>query len=907
MSTTQDQDHHILLDPAHMKEMVNALPKNQKHHHEQYQYADTEDLKTELNEFFSYNETKLLLTEHEESIKGWRSMKPKEQRQHIRRLLTTLKKKKKTEGKKSLLHQEQSNAAKQLICVILSEPDVQPPTPYDDDDRELYHLSQTIECIIQYGGLALVCRRLKRMMNKISASNNVTKEMGLEIDLYITLTYLIIETRRQLKYDHLSSSSADHPLEPSFIECLFCFIGQIQDYHVEHLPVRKMMLLLWKSMLATFGDRLEHIQSIQKDNLTTSTGNKSTLQDYYKFVEETTERFPGYEPPTSMLPSSLAVKPSNSTLSAMSLVSDSHKVDLPYQVFCSSSNNSSKSNSKKKSKSSSSSGRQADFPVALPLNQTGPSVPFSVVEAGQIYLSHLHNSKASQQLIQQREYVMHSSSPSSSASSSTSSSLPSLSSSSSTTSYSPSSDNMSIFDQFEHFYKSIVPELQNVVVFFLKQLLSTIAPTSPSLDDTPEHVDSLRNSQVLCKSISAILLLLLKWTKLSHVLKFEYISELLVDSGCILLILKIIGLQDVVSLVGNETDMDQFSLFKKPADMTAPPSEYTNNRNMFWMINLLRVLQKLTKNKPNRVMVMVQYKSSTVFKKLLKISHPMMELYTLKILKSQVPFQTRKWRANNMKIISAIYMKCTTSLYDDWMSKSETDEDLLDGKAEEINIRLLTRIYHDERYHIPRAEDEDEEDVIDADALELDPSFVASYEIWLDDEVYQEDDHQQKQECLTIELDDENHDTIELDDNHNAIELDDDHQDTIELDLHGMQDDFLSIDLEENDDDDDDDDDLLDDDDDDDDESDEMTLDTPVTSSMPHIPDYFYTHKQVASDDADDDNSGYYDQENTMDKNELHDPTTAQMDCSLMTNLHLHQQQAWTPLPLASSNHRSTC
>lgn len=127
-----------------------------------------------------------------------------------------------------------------------------------------------------------------------------------------------------------------------------------------------------------------------------------------------------------------------------------------------------------------------------------------------------------------------------------------------------------------------------------------------------------------------------------------------------------------------------FSLYKpktKLSKQEESSSLYTNERNMFWVINLLRVLQKLTKWKPQRIMLMVQYKSSAIFRKILKISHPVMELCTLKILKSQVAYQSKKWRSNNMKIISAIYLKCKTNLNEDWMYKPNLEEDLINGKV----------------------------------------------------------------------------------------------------------------------------------------------------------------------------------------------------------------------------------
>lgn len=39
-----------------------------------------------------------------------------------------------------------------------------------------------------------------------------------------------------------------------------------------------------------------------------------------------------------------------------------------------------------------------------------------------------------------------------------------------------------------------------------------------------------------------------------------------------------------------------------------------------------------------------------------------------------------------MKIISAIYLRCKTTLNDDWMYKPNLEEDLMNGKVNKISI-----------------------------------------------------------------------------------------------------------------------------------------------------------------------------------------------------------------------------
>lgn len=126
-------------------------------------------------------------------------------------------------------------------------------------------------------------------------------------------------------------------------------------------------------------------------------------------------------------------------------------------------------------------------------------------------------------------------------------------------------------------------------------------------------------------------------------------------------------------------------------------------RNLFSCINLLRLLNKLTKWKHSRTMVrstlwqfyilevvhvnkqavdhlaliiilplfwppqmLVVFKSAPILKRALKVRHAMLQLYVLKLLKSQTRYFGRQWRKSNMKTLSAIYQKVRHRLTDDW-------------------------------------------------------------------------------------------------------------------------------------------------------------------------------------------------------------------------------------------------
>jgi len=75
-------------------------------------------------------------------------------------------------------------------------------------------------------------------------------------------------------------------------------------------------------------------------------------------------------------------------------------------------------------------------------------------------------------------------------------------------------------------------------------------PSSPVDAD----VDELRSREIAAKAVTGTLILLLKWLKLSHVLKFEYLTQLLLDSSYLPMVLKIFAMYDVQQVVESKTD-----------------------------------------------------------------------------------------------------------------------------------------------------------------------------------------------------------------------------------------------------------------------------------------------------------------------------------------------------------------
>jgi hypothetical protein len=123
-----------------------------------------------------------------------------------------------------------------------------------------------------------------------------------------------------------------------------------------------------------------------------------------------------------------------------------------------------------------------------------------------------------------------------------------------------------------------------------------------------------------------------------------------------------------------------------------------SRRNFFTLINYLRILQKICKNKAHRNLLLVQYKSSNIIRKSLRVPQPELRLYTLKLFKNQVPYCGRKWRQSNMRVITAVYLHCRPELRDEWLAGSDVDAEVEEALPLEQALRSLTHWFNVRRY-----------------------------------------------------------------------------------------------------------------------------------------------------------------------------------------------------------------
>ncbi|KAL3995626.1 hypothetical protein ACH3XW_26620 [Acanthocheilonema viteae] len=302
----------------------------------------------------------------------------------------------------------------------------------------------------------------------------------------------------------------------------------------------------------------------------------------------------------------------------------------------------------------------------------------------------------------------------------------------------------------EKLYRMMLPNLSQYIIALLKVLLAA-APSSKAKSEainilsdvlTPETdnneilsnsvnfdnslsnileqsvriaIDVNRHKEIMVKAASAILILLMKHFRLNHVYQFEYIGQHLVFSNCIPLILKFMD-QNMVRYIQSKHELRPYNYPHAPLyyvrnheewpvldinnleDNDSQSPSYYLWRNVFSAINLLRVLNKLTKWKHARTMMLVVFKSAPILKRSLRVKLAVFQLYVLKLLKMQARYLGRQWRRTNMEIMSAIYAKVRHRLNDDWTYANETRSKSFDFQNEEAALKTAVERFNSRRY-----------------------------------------------------------------------------------------------------------------------------------------------------------------------------------------------------------------
>lgn len=267
-----------------------------------------------------------------------------------------------------------------------------------------------------------------------------------------------------------------------------------------------------------------------------------------------------------------------------------------------------------------------------------------------------------------------------------------------------------------------------------------------------QQLEVQKIKELTVKASSSIILLLIKWFKINHVLKYYYLTSILFDQQFFNVLMELLNksfnntnlqtsqpregeellteyevLTSQNKLINPQIHLPKFEFFNNchnkqtsqydyelinKVPITKLPNELDeNNVNnititkfnenyCFTLINLLQITNKiLIKNITQRVFILNESKPSEFLKiLLLNYDNPYLKMPILKILKKLVPYQGRKWKSINMDLISLIYLILKLSLKDNWLSGRDLENDFNNSFDQEIALRSILQFYNIRKY-----------------------------------------------------------------------------------------------------------------------------------------------------------------------------------------------------------------
>lgn len=276
-------------------------------------------------------------------------------------------------------------------------------------------------------------------------------------------------------------------------------------------------------------------------------------------------------------------------------------------------------------------------------------------------------------------------------------------------------------NRIEEYYNDSLPHFSSVIHVFLQILINSKDDFIhiQNLQDEPNsrHLEILIAKQVLVKNVSYSLRSLLEWLKVSHVLKFEYLSFLIYDSNYIELVLQqfkdtsACDRINLVSVIKSKKSIwlpCQSSIPSRPPSSaqskpkTPPPTssstKVVDRTFMFTYINLLTVLKHITLKKSQRLLTITEKDPSKIFHNMISAYNKDVWTPVLKILKDLVPLAGKKWKSNNMDLVSLVYLHLKLDLSDNWLTTRDLEREANDAYGQEIAIRALVQFYNMRNY-----------------------------------------------------------------------------------------------------------------------------------------------------------------------------------------------------------------
>ncbi|KAI9224582.1 hypothetical protein BC828DRAFT_60472 [Blastocladiella britannica] len=114
-----------------------------------------------------------------------------------------------------------------------------------------------------------------------------------------------------------------------------------------------------------------------------------------------------------------------------------------------------------------------------------------------------------------------------------------------------------------------------------------------------------------------------------------------------------------------------------------------SHRAMQTVADVLHLLAVLVRRKPHRVLFLYHAKAFNVLRRLVELNNFDIMIRSLKLIKTMMPFMSRKWRQANIGVISRIYHHLTPKLVDDYLMTTDADSEGAEGMVR-ISLFLVS-------------------------------------------------------------------------------------------------------------------------------------------------------------------------------------------------------------------------
>ncbi|CAI6329791.1 unnamed protein product [Periconia digitata] len=523
---------------------------------------------------------------------------------------------------------------------------------YSSSHHQIQLIKNNVQLLVDQGGLQSIVDVLHSSCLRacgVEANPDVPRDgkeaERREVWCAMTAVFVVLEVARvkEKDDDDLNIRKAIVNLQdPGLLMQLLELVAKMRWDDSINLPLAKVCLLVWKTMLVTFGG-LSQVkkakESFEDQTLESSDARGQPLitaspLDYHLFRQEILSKYPAYNPPPPLFP----LEPENNSI--LPPLKNHPNKAAGNHVFGSGLGDTSGNNTSilhqpvhiatpapspppspggpggKGGKKQNYQTNQM-FPFLYPpLDESsnklggkgstdlqdllvgrkweGPDIPTSILEAADLFAKRMRATRAMKQLWDERVQFMKYERGWSDADEHPDMSELSLEPNErheEKQAPQPGSieERMNLV---EVCYQKSLPILQSVIIVLIKAILSHVTALVTQANGpnglqsgfqfqdqnghsgqangvnghnvtvaTNEEVDTMRMQEVLDKAVSGILILMLKWFKVSHILKFEYITQLLVDSSYVPLILKLLQLQEIEKVVNFKCQQEELNFF----------------------------------------------------------------------------------------------------------------------------------------------------------------------------------------------------------------------------------------------------------------------------------------------------------------------------------------------------------